>query len=163
MAAVDAQADPEPPKRYTIRVRGEVIDLPIPRIQKVENRARRWMVSQEWLAHPDNQKFDVPGFVVDNGKAWGEPKDPEETISAQKRVKLAKQDVAARKRARLAEDGKGKQGSGKKKAQSKKIKDKGKAKAVDIEEPEPKNQEVVQPVASTSTAHQVNDDSDFDD
>jgi hypothetical protein len=78
-------------------------------------------------------------------------------------VKLAKQDVAARKRARLAEDGKGKLGSGKKKAQSKKNKDKGKAKAVDIEEPEPKNQEVTQPVASTSTAHQVNDDSDFND
>lgn len=163
MTAVDAQVDPEPPKRYTICVRGEVIDLPIPRIQKVENRARRWMVSQEWLARPDNQKFDVPGFIVDNGKAWGEPKDPEETVSAQKRVKLEKKDVAARKRARLAEDGKGKLGSGKKKTRPKKTKDKGKTKAVDIEGPEPKNQEVAQPVASTSTAHQVNNDSDFDD
>ncbi|KAG1728415.1 hypothetical protein EDB19DRAFT_1594265, partial [Suillus lakei] len=101
IAAVDAQQDPHPPKCYTIQVRGETLDVTIPWIQKVEHHARRWMVSQEWLAQPENQKYDVPAFVVDNGKAWGDPKDPEETISAQKRVKIQKKEVAVHKRAKL--------------------------------------------------------------
>ncbi|KAG1734539.1 hypothetical protein EDD22DRAFT_787883 [Suillus occidentalis] len=167
IAAVDAQQDPHPPKRYTIRVRGETLDVAIPRIQKVEHRARRWMVLQEWLAQPENQKYDVPAFVVDNGKAWGDPKDPEETISAQKRVKIQKKEVAARKRAKLVDEGNTKPGKGKKKAGLKK--DKGKARVIDVdEEPtQPKNTAPAQPVASTSIAlNKTVDytiDSDFED
>lgn len=119
------------------------------------------MVSQEWLIRPENQKFDVPSLIVDNGKAWGEPKDPEETISAQKRVKHEKKELAARKKVKLTQEG-GKLKKGKKKTASK-SKDKGKAKAVEVDE-EPSNQKPAQPVASTSTIHHAHDsDSDFDD
>ncbi|KAG1855658.1 hypothetical protein DFJ58DRAFT_841086 [Suillus subalutaceus] len=153
ITAVDAQQDPHPPKCYTICTR-------------VEHRARRWMVSQEWLAQPENQKYDVLAFIVDNGKAWGDPKDPEESISAQKHVKNQKKEVAACKRAKLVADGNRKLEKGKKRAQSKK--DKGKARAINVdEEPtELKNMVPAQPVASTSNAHQMiddNADSNFED
>ncbi|KAG1900835.1 uncharacterized protein F5891DRAFT_1188322 [Suillus fuscotomentosus] len=150
IAAVDAQQDPHPPKHYTIRVRGKTLDVTILEIQKVEHHARRWMVSQEWLAQPENQKYD----------------DPEETISVQKRVKIQKKEVAARRRVKLVDKGNTKPGKGKKKAGSKK--DKGKARAIDVdEEPtQPKNTVPAQPVASTSIANQMVDnsvDSDFED
>ena len=89
IAAVDAQQDPHPPKRYTIRVRGETLEVTIPRIQKVGRCARRWIVSQEWLAQPENQKYDVPAFIVDDGKTWGDPKEPypPRSVSRSKRKK----------------------------------------------------------------------------
>ncbi|KAG0700871.1 hypothetical protein DFH29DRAFT_780199, partial [Suillus ampliporus] len=101
IAEVDAQQDPEAPKRYTKRVRGPIGRAGIPRIQKVEHRARRWMVSLRWLAESVNQQFDVPTFIVDNGKAWGEPKDPEESVTEKKRVKIEKREYAAKKKIKL--------------------------------------------------------------
>ena len=119
---MDAQQDPELPKRYTKHVRGQIGHAGLSRIQKVENRTWRWMVSPQWLAHHVNQQFDMPVFVVDNGKAWGEPKDPEESVTDKKHVKNEKREYAAKKRIKLDEKvskkGKGK-GKGKGKRESK--------------------------------------------
>jgi hypothetical protein len=32
----------------------------------------------------ENKKYDSPSFLLDNGRAWGDPKDPEEMLEGQK-------------------------------------------------------------------------------
>ncbi|KAG2737939.1 hypothetical protein P692DRAFT_20659981, partial [Suillus brevipes Sb2] len=101
--AVDDAEDPSPPAtgKYTVRVKGEARNLPLVAAKKIENRARRWMVSTAWLALPDNKKFDAPSYILDNGRAWGDPKDPEEILAGQKRVKEEKRLISSRKRIKI--------------------------------------------------------------
>ncbi|KAG2126264.1 uncharacterized protein EDB93DRAFT_1257639 [Suillus bovinus] len=112
IADVDAQQDPELPKRYTKRVCGPIGKAGLPWIQKVEHRARRWMVSPQWLVDPANQQFDVPAFVIDNEK---------------KCVKIEKREYAAKKKIKLDE----------KVSKKVKAKGKGKGKAKAVEEAQP--------------------------
>ncbi|KAG1809095.1 uncharacterized protein BJ212DRAFT_1279934, partial [Suillus subaureus] len=69
-------------------------------------------------------KYDVPAFIINNEKAWGDPKDPEETISAQKHVKNQKKEVATHKRAKLVDDANKKSEKGKKKHNQKRTRGK---------------------------------------
>lgn len=97
--AVDVSEDPSPPAtgKYTVRVKGEAKDMPLVAAKKLENRARRCMVSSEWLALPENRKFDAPSYLLDNGS---DPKDPEEILAGQKRVKEKKL-ISLRKRTKI--------------------------------------------------------------
>ncbi|KAG1734771.1 hypothetical protein EDD22DRAFT_764901, partial [Suillus occidentalis] len=105
--AIDDAEDPSPPAtgKYTVRVKGEARNLPLVAAKKIENRARRWMVSTAWLALLDNKKFDAPSYILDNGQAWGDPKDPEEILAGQKkRIKIE----AMEERGKVSAKGKGK-------------------------------------------------------
>ncbi|KAG1731640.1 uncharacterized protein EDB91DRAFT_1058624, partial [Suillus paluster] len=86
LEAVDDAEDPSPPAtgKYTVGVKGKARDLPLVAAKKIENCARRWMVSSAWLALPDNKKFDAPSYILDNGRVWGDAKDPEEILAGQK-------------------------------------------------------------------------------
>ncbi|KAG1775225.1 hypothetical protein EV702DRAFT_1236239 [Suillus placidus] len=103
LEAVDDTEDPSPPAtgKYTVRMKGEARDLPLVAAKKIENCARRWMVSSAWLALPDNKKFDAPSYILDNGRAWGDAKDPEEILAGQKRVKEEKRLISSRKRVKI--------------------------------------------------------------
>ncbi|KAG1794953.1 uncharacterized protein BJ212DRAFT_1291653, partial [Suillus subaureus] len=81
LATVDEVADPHPPPRFTTQVKGDSKELPLLAAKKIENQACRWMVSVEWLAREENKKYDSPSFLLDNGHAWGDPKDPEEMLA----------------------------------------------------------------------------------
>ncbi|KAG2055669.1 hypothetical protein BDR06DRAFT_1006860 [Suillus hirtellus] len=104
LAAVDEAADPHPPPRFTARVK------------------------VEWLVREENKKYDSPSFILDNGCAWGDPKDPEEMLAGQKRVKEQKRVIAAKKRMKIEEmEAKKKENGTKKgKGKSKATTDKGK-------------------------------------
>lgn len=127
LAAVDAVADPEPSTRYTVRVSGEVIDVPPKTAQKLENRVRRWMVCPEWLAEADNTKYDVPNRIVDSGKAWGDEVDPEELEERQKKFKEEKAGVVKKKKQVLAEKKKQVEAKGAAKEREKELREKRKA------------------------------------
>ncbi|KAG0702797.1 hypothetical protein DFH29DRAFT_771107, partial [Suillus ampliporus] len=103
LAAVDEALDPNPPPCFTVRVKGDPKELPILAAKKIENRARRWMISAEWLAQEENKKYDSPSYILDNGHAWGDPKDPEETMAGQKRVKEQKRLIASKKCVKIEE------------------------------------------------------------
>ena len=75
--------------------------MPHPTSQKLENRARRWMVAQEWLAKPENKVYDIPSRILDNGKAWGDEHDPEELINKAKEIAAAKKEIRDGKRVKL--------------------------------------------------------------
>ncbi|KAG2061048.1 hypothetical protein BDR06DRAFT_871390, partial [Suillus hirtellus] len=128
LAAVDEAADPHPPPRFTARVKGDSKELPLLAAKKIENRARQWMVSAEWLAREENKKYDPPSLILDNGCAWGDPKDPEEMLAGQKRVKEQKRVIAAKKHMKIEEmEAKKKENGTKKgKGKSKATTDKGK-------------------------------------
>ena len=80
---------------------GPIIDMPPPTSQKLENRARRWMVAQEWLAKPENKVYDIPSRILDNGKAWGDEHDPEELVNKAKEIAAAKKEIRDGKRVKL--------------------------------------------------------------
>jgi hypothetical protein len=102
LAAVDAAQDPEPQHRYCVRVRGAVIDDPPKVSTKVENKARRWMIDEEWLNLPDNQRYDVETRILPSGKAWGDAEDPEVAIEKRKRFKEEKREIKQNKKMRIA-------------------------------------------------------------
>lgn len=113
------------------------------------------MVSAEWLAREENKKYDSPSFLLDNGHAWGDPKDPEEMLAGQKRVKEQKRVIAAKKRVKIKEmEAKKKENGTKKgKGKSKATTDKGKG----------RESIPAQPVASTSTARELPPAAESDD
>jgi len=141
--AVDATEDPSPPAtgKYTVRVKGEAKDMPLVAAKKLKNRACQWMVSSKWLTLPENRKFDAPSYLLDNGRAWGDPKDPEEILAGQKRVKEEKKLISSRKRVKIE-------------AMEEKAKTslavKGKGKKANKKTQEARIPEEVQPIASTS-------------
>jgi hypothetical protein len=99
LAAVDAVADPEPSNRYVARIQGPVRDEPPKISNKIENRARRWMVSEEWLEKDENLKYDTERRIIDSGKAWGDDEDPEVLVLQREKVKEEKKVLmASRKR-----------------------------------------------------------------
>ncbi|KAG1829703.1 hypothetical protein EV424DRAFT_1316465, partial [Suillus variegatus] len=151
LAAVDKAVDPQPPPCFTARVKGDPKELPILAAKKIENRARRWMVSAEWLAKEENKKYDSPSYILDNGRAWGDPKDPEEMVVGQKRVKEQKRLIASKKRVKIEEMEAKKKENGTKKG-------KGKSKIRESIMPAP-----AQPVASTSTARELPPAAESDD
>ena len=110
LAAINEVVDLDPKKGYVSHVKGPLKDMFPPVTQKIGFHVWRWMVSLAWLAA--NPDADMPMVLIDNGKAWGDLKDPEGMILAQKHVKEVKQEVKAlaRKKAKLEETGgKGKQ------------------------------------------------------
>ncbi|KAG2050545.1 hypothetical protein BDR06DRAFT_1011194 [Suillus hirtellus] len=131
LATVDEAADPHPPPRFTT-----------------------W-VKAEWLAREENKKYDSPSFILDNGHACGDPKDPEEMLAGQKRVKEQKRVIAAKKHVKIEEmEAKKKENGTKKgKGKSKATTDKGKG----------RESIPAQPVASTSTAHELPPAAESDD
>ncbi|KAF9464568.1 hypothetical protein BDZ94DRAFT_1161851, partial [Collybia nuda] len=78
---------------YVARVRGTPKDYPPPDSRKFEHRARRWMVSPEWLNDPKNKAFDVPARIVDSGRLWGDKKDPKEILAKAKVVEEVKKEI----------------------------------------------------------------------
>ncbi|PPQ78347.1 hypothetical protein CVT25_011630 [Psilocybe cyanescens] len=133
---LDKLPDPTPSHKYIKRVVGVPKEIPPPIAKKLENRARRWMISPEWLAKPENKEYDVPQRISESGVAWGDEKDPEEIEATQQRVKEEKADIKRQKT-----------GSGKKEtAKAKKGKGKGKEKAVSK-----------QPVVSSSSVGSADD------
>ncbi|KAG2129522.1 hypothetical protein BD769DRAFT_1667117 [Suillus cothurnatus] len=117
LAAVDEVVDPHPPPCFTTQVKGDSKELPLLAVKKFENQACQWMVSVEWLAREENKKYDSPSFLLDNGRAWGDPKDPEEMLAGQKQVKEQKRVIAAKKCMKIEEMEAKKKENGTKKAQ----------------------------------------------
>jgi hypothetical protein len=58
------------------------------------------MVDPAWLA--GNRNFNVPGRIIDNGRAWGDARDPEEIAERQKAVKEEKALVSQKAKMRMA-------------------------------------------------------------
>lgn len=52
--------------RYKERVPGEHVDVAPPNATKTTNRARRWMVSDEWYDAAENEKYR--DRILANGK-----------------------------------------------------------------------------------------------
>ncbi|KDR68905.1 hypothetical protein GALMADRAFT_77952, partial [Galerina marginata CBS 339.88] len=117
---IDKLVDPIPSRKYVKRVTGEPKDSAPPITKKLANRARRWMVSLEWMEKEENKDFDRPTRIAGSGRAWGDEKDPEEIEATQKRVKEEKEDLK-RKKAKIEVVGnkKTKKGKGKMKAVAK--------------------------------------------
>ncbi|KAG6894905.1 hypothetical protein C0992_004025 [Termitomyces sp. T32_za158] len=97
------------PKRYTIRVRGEPVDIPPKKSAKVEFRARRWMVDEAWLAQEKNQQWDKESCIIESGKAWGDEEDPETIAARREEVKLTKKAIATEKKRKMLEIGIGRE------------------------------------------------------
>ncbi|KAE9387734.1 hypothetical protein BT96DRAFT_768046, partial [Gymnopus androsaceus JB14] len=74
---VDAVVDPNAPvPGYIPRIRGEKKEVPLHITHSIAGCSQRWMVDTNWLqTHPES---DTPCTLADNGKAWGDPMDPEE-------------------------------------------------------------------------------------
>ncbi|KAL0056600.1 hypothetical protein AAF712_016794 [Marasmius tenuissimus] len=104
---IDAVNDPKPGKRYTKRVRGEPVDEPVPWTNKLELRARRWMVDVAWLEEPKNKQYDVPNRIAGSGKLWGDKDDPEDLLAKEQGVKKAKLEKGTLKRSSAAATGSG--------------------------------------------------------
>jgi hypothetical protein len=150
--AIDAVPDPHGvSNRYIMWVHGPEKDSAPPDSNKFENRTRRWMFNPEWLADPDNKKYNVPSRIVDSGILWGDEKDPEDILA---KAKLVADTKAGMKRLKV--EALGGKGVRKKGAKRKGSKGKGKQKETESEE---------QPVASTSTNPDLNleDSGDWDD
>lgn len=94
--------DPTPALKYTVRIRGEAKDYPPPSSNKLENRARRWMVDPTWLTN--NKNYDVPSRIVDNGKAWGDAEDPEDILDKKQQIKQEKEETKLKVKKRMAMD-----------------------------------------------------------
>jgi len=103
LAAVDAANDPLPSNRYSVHVRGDPVDVPPKVAQKLENKARRWMVRSEWLDEGENLKFDVPSRLIDSGKMWGDDEDPKELEERSKKFKEEKAAVVKKKKTKITE------------------------------------------------------------
>ncbi|KAG6825375.1 hypothetical protein H0H92_003923 [Tricholoma furcatifolium] len=88
-------------KRFVSRVRGDLVDVPPKTTKKLEFRARRWMVDEEWLAKEENEKWDVDSRIAESGKAWGDEEDPEVIVAKREEIKLAKKALATEKKRRL--------------------------------------------------------------
>lgn len=101
--AVDAVALQTVNAKYTPRVRGEEIDEPPVSTTVLANRARRWMVSKEWLGLSENKKYDTPNRIVNGGKCWGDDEDPEVEEAERKRVKVERGELRLAKKVRLYE------------------------------------------------------------
>ncbi|KAF5385084.1 hypothetical protein D9615_001060 [Tricholomella constricta] len=101
--AIDAAVDPRRSNKYTVRVRGEPKEIPPPNSNLLKNKARRWMVRTEWLEEQKAAGHDeYDALLADNGKLWGDAKDPEEIAKTQKRVKAEKAEIQ-KKRPKLEE------------------------------------------------------------
>jgi hypothetical protein len=126
--AIDSVNDPQQAMKYTVRVRGEPKDDPPPSSNKLENHARRWMIDPTWLSN--NRVYDVPSKIVDNGRAWGDPEDPEDIIAKKLHIKQEKEESKLKIKQRMAMESNGLKVKAVAKSKKKKgTKDKGKQKA----------------------------------
>ncbi|THU83344.1 hypothetical protein K435DRAFT_734036 [Dendrothele bispora CBS 962.96] len=74
ITTIDGLPDPSPSGQSNERIRGELKEQDIRKVKAFGDRARRWMVRDDWLKeHP---QFDCEAYVIDNGPAWGEDTDP---------------------------------------------------------------------------------------
>jgi hypothetical protein len=90
-AAIDAIVDPNPSMQYTVRERGEPKEQPPPMTKSLDGRARRWMVDPDWLkANPASNTLQR---IAENGRAWGDPVDPEDTEALIKQNAAEKADI----------------------------------------------------------------------
>ncbi|KAG6881096.1 hypothetical protein C0993_002862 [Termitomyces sp. T159_Od127] len=94
--ALDAVPDPDQSIKYTLRIQGEPKDYKPPHANSIKNKARRWMVCQEWLdLNPVNKACDK--LLADSGQLWGDTNDPEELEARQKRAQEEKSEVRRKK------------------------------------------------------------------
>ncbi|KAG6905053.1 hypothetical protein DXG01_005374 [Tephrocybe rancida] len=82
--------------KYTLRVRGDPKDCKPPKAHMIKNKARRWMVSPDWLNLNDTNKA-CNKLLADNGKLWGDAKDLEELVELQKRARDEKSAIQRKK------------------------------------------------------------------
>ncbi|KZT29816.1 hypothetical protein NEOLEDRAFT_1055552, partial [Neolentinus lepideus HHB14362 ss-1] len=94
---VDQVADPKPATKYTPRVSGPVKEEPPPIATTLKNRARRWMVSPEWLQRDGNKEFDIPSRIAESGRAWGDAEDPETLEEKKRKLKEEKDEIKQKK------------------------------------------------------------------
>ncbi|GAW09795.1 hypothetical protein LENED_011988 [Lentinula edodes] len=94
--AVDTQPDPKGSSQYIPQVCGQAKEMPLPATKQLEGRARRWMVSTEWLN--DHPEFDTPNRLADNSRLWGDAKDPEDLERLEAENKKAKKEIKEGKR-----------------------------------------------------------------
>ncbi|TFK58199.1 hypothetical protein BDN72DRAFT_906975 [Pluteus cervinus] len=86
---VDKVADPAKGKgKATPRIKGNVLIKSPPSIKDIRKRARRWMVSPNYLK--ENKQYDKSSKVIDNGKLWGEAANLAEMEAEVKEVKKGK-------------------------------------------------------------------------
>ena len=101
LEAVDAVKDPDPSSRYVVCVKGPIREEP-PKVSiKVSNKARRWMVDEDWLVKEENQIYDTEWRIIESGKAWGDEEDPEVLIAKRAKVKEEKRAVSTSKKRQM--------------------------------------------------------------
>ncbi|RXW11246.1 hypothetical protein EST38_g14609, partial [Candolleomyces aberdarensis] len=66
------------------REKGPAKEKPIPKTLSFKGRVQRWMVDETWWEDVGKAEYDLPLYVADNGKAWGEEDDPEEVMEKAK-------------------------------------------------------------------------------
>jgi hypothetical protein len=94
-AEIDRLPDPRGSGQFIKRIRGEAKDDGLPATKSLQGRARRWMIDPTWLQ--DHPEFDLPKFIADNGRLWGDAIDPEETEALIKKSAQEKADIKKRK------------------------------------------------------------------
>lgn len=92
-------------KNRIVRIRGEPVDRPPKKGKTIETRARRWMMSDEWMKEPGNEQWDVESRIAASGKAWGDEEDPEDVAKRIDMVKLEKKSLADKRKKRQLEAG----------------------------------------------------------
>ena len=73
---IDAFSDPQPAWQYIPHICGEPKEQPLPMTKGIQGHARYWMIDLTWLQN--NSSSNAKSSVTDNGRAWGDPTDPEE-------------------------------------------------------------------------------------
>ncbi|KAG6858453.1 hypothetical protein C0991_002700, partial [Blastosporella zonata] len=61
------------------------------------------MVDPEWLARPENEKYDTETRIIESGKAWGDEHDPEDLAKKREVVKSMKKEIAEGKKRKIVE------------------------------------------------------------
>jgi hypothetical protein len=121
---IDTLPDTRSSGQFVKRVRGEPKDQPPPATKTLVGRARRWMIDPKWLQ--DNPEFDLPKYIADSGRLWGDAVDPEETEALIKQSAKDKADIKLKRKQQISNIGgsdkeggrerkRGKKGKGKKK------------------------------------------------
>jgi len=98
---IDALPDAKPSTQFVKRVRGEKKEQAPPATKTLQGRARRWMIDPKWLE--EHSEFDLPARIADNGKLWGDSRDPEATEALIKQSAKEKADLKLKRKQRLSD------------------------------------------------------------
>lgn len=58
------------------------------------------MICEEWLTEDQNKKFDISSHVAESGKAWGDEDNPEELETKALQLKVEKNKVVQKNKAK---------------------------------------------------------------